>query len=173
MTQLVGESLYLRKVEPEDLEFLYTIENNPDFWFVSETTAPYSRWDLKQYIENSAYDIFTTKELRLMICDKIDGKTLGIVDLFDYHPLHNRCGVGIIISPDFMHQSIASQTIEIIKEYAFNTLLVNQLWCMIDADNSNSISLFEKSGFVRTGILQQWKRRAEKYSDVLVYQYIK
>ena len=49
--QLAGKKIFLRKMEPEDLEFLYIVENNSDFWHVSETKAPYSRWELKQYID--------------------------------------------------------------------------------------------------------------------------
>lgn len=171
--QLRGEKIFLRKMEPEDLDFLYTIENNSDFWHVSETKSPYSRWELRQYIENYCYDIFTTKELRLMICSIATRKPIGIVDLFEYHPLHNRCGIGIIIAPEHTHCGIATETINLVIDYAFNTLLVNQLWCMIDAHNDISIKLFEKCGFASSGLLKQWKLTPEGYSDVVVYQCMK
>lgn len=171
--QLSGKHIFLRKMEPEDLEFLYSVENNSNFWYCSETKSPYSRWELKQYIENYSYDIFTTKELRLMICCSESRKAVGIVDLFEYHPLHNRCGVGIIVSPEFSNQGIATEAISLIKEYVFGTLLAKQVWCMIDAENTISIALFEKSGFVRSGELKQWKRSSDGYKDVLIFQYVK
>ncbi len=157
-------------MEPEDLEFLYNVENNSAFWHVSETKSPYSRWELKEYIANYIYDIFTTKELRLLICDKTNRKTVGIVDLFEYHPLHNRCGVGILILPEYENQNFASETISLVKNYVFETLLAKQIWCMIDCENSVSIALFEKCGFVNCGKLSQWKRTANGYSDVLIFQ---
>lgn len=171
--QLEGEHILLRKMEPEDLEFLYSIENNSDFWYCSETKSPYSRWELKQYIENYSYDIFTTKELRLMICDKQTQKVMGVVDLFEYHPLHNRCGIGIIVSPEYANNGVATEVVMLMKEYVFETLLANQLWCMIDAENTISITLFEKCGFARCGELKQWKRSANGYKDVLVFQCFK
>ena len=171
--QLAGTKIFLRKMEPEDLEFLYTIENNSDFWHVSETKSPYSRWELKQYIENYCYDIFTTKELRLMICDYVSQRPIGIVDLFEYHPLHNRCGVGIIVQPEHWGMGIASEALELINDYAFKTLLLKQLWCMIDANNDASIALFENCGFVQSGTLKQWKQTDEGYADVLIYQKVK
>ena len=171
--QLEGKKIFLRKMEPEDLEFLYSIENNSDFWHVSETKSPYSRWELKQYIENYCYDIFTTKELRLMICDYASQKPVGIVDLFEYHPLHNRCGVGIIVSPEHSGMGIATETLQLVMEYAFKTLLLKQLWFLIDNANDVSKALFEKWGFVQTGTLKQWKQTEAGYADVLVYQCVK
>lgn len=171
--QLKGDSILLRKMEPEDLEFLYTMENNSDFWYCSETKSPYSRWELKQYIENYSYDIYTTKELRLMICDLHSQKAVGIVDLFEYHPLHNRCGIGIVVSPEYANRGVATEVVMMMKEYVFETLLAKQLWCMIDAENSVSIALFQKCDFVRCGELKQWKRTADGYKDVLVYQCVK
>ena len=34
----------LRALEPEDLDLLYGIENNPEVWDVSPTNVPYSRY---------------------------------------------------------------------------------------------------------------------------------
>ena len=53
MIILHGEKVRLRALEPEDLDFLYTTENDTNFWKVSNTQVPFSRFLLKQYIENS------------------------------------------------------------------------------------------------------------------------
>ena len=64
---LCGQKMNLRALEPEDLEFLFEIENNESFWEVSHTQVPFSKYILKQYIENAHLDIFETKQLRLLI----------------------------------------------------------------------------------------------------------
>ena len=48
MMILHGEKVRLRALEPEDLDFLFTTENNTAFWEVSNTQAPFSRFVLKQ-----------------------------------------------------------------------------------------------------------------------------
>ena len=98
MVTLKGKNIYLRALESEDLEFLYQLENNESVWEVSNTTAPYSKFILKQYLENSYKDIFEAKQLRLVICVSDSDKPIGCVDLFDFVPKHKRVGVGIIIS---------------------------------------------------------------------------
>ena len=44
---LSGEKIILRALEPEDLNFLYQIENNESFWEVSHTQTPFSKYILK------------------------------------------------------------------------------------------------------------------------------
>ena len=68
MTTLKGNNIYLRALEPEDLEFIYKIENNESIWEVSNTQTPYSRFLIRQYLENAHQDIYEAKQLRLAIC---------------------------------------------------------------------------------------------------------
>ncbi|MEX2349435.1 MAG: GNAT family N-acetyltransferase, partial [Flavobacteriaceae bacterium] len=67
MVMINGKKILLRALEPEDLDFLYTLENNPNFWEYSATQTPYSRFVLKQYLDNAFRDIYEVKQLRLVI----------------------------------------------------------------------------------------------------------
>ena len=40
----------LRAIEPEDLDYLYRIENDKRLWDVGETNMPYSRYALHEYV---------------------------------------------------------------------------------------------------------------------------
>ena len=46
---LKGQNIYLRALEPEDLDFIYEIENNEAIWNVSNTQTPYSKFLIRQY----------------------------------------------------------------------------------------------------------------------------
>ena len=98
MTTLKGNNIYLRALEPEDLEFIYKIENNESVWEVSNTQTPYSRFLIRQYLENAHQDIYEAKQLRLAICLNDTFEAVGLIDLFDFDPKNNRAGVGIVIS---------------------------------------------------------------------------
>ena len=65
MLTLKGETIFLRALEPEDLDFIYEVENDESIWEVSSTQTPYSRFLIKQYLENANQDIFEAKQLRL------------------------------------------------------------------------------------------------------------
>lgn len=170
---LENNNIILRKPEPEDLEFLFSLENNIDYWFISDSRTPFSKWQIKQHIENSVYDIFTNKELRLIIEQKSDKKQIGIIDLFEFDPIHERAGVGIVINKDFQNKTYASQALSLIIVYSFTILNLNQIWCNIDANNNVSIKLFTNNGFINCGCLKEWKKKDESYSDVLSFQLLK
>lgn len=112
MHTLTGTHIKLRALEPEDLEFLFQIENNESFWEVSHTQAPFSKFLLKQYLENAHLDIFEAKQLRLVIDEKSTGKSIGMIDLFDFNPQHKRAGIGILIHPDFQQKGFASEALD-------------------------------------------------------------
>ena len=53
----------LRPIEPEDIDFLYNLENDMTLWEVSETQKPFSRDVLRKYLENAHLDIFNKTSL--------------------------------------------------------------------------------------------------------------
>ena len=122
MITLKGKNIYLRALEPEDLNFLYQIENNESFWEVSHTQTPFSKYILKRYLENAHLDIYESKQLRLLIEEKSTRKQIGMIDLFDYNPQHKRAGIGILIHPDFEKKGFASEALSIIINYSFSHL---------------------------------------------------
>ncbi|WP_026775059.1 GNAT family N-acetyltransferase [Polaribacter sp. Hel_I_88] len=173
MKTLKGKNLNLRAIEPEDLNFLHTIENNEIFWEVSHTQAPFSRYVLKQYLENAHLDIYETKQLRLIIEDVFDKKQVGMIDLFDFNPQHQRAGVGILIHPYFQNRGFAAEALSLLINYAFSYLNLHQLYANITPDNIKSISLFEKHNFTKIGIKKDWLLSKGKYKDEILFQLIK
>ena len=58
-------------------------------------------------------------------------------------------------------------------EYCFNTLQLHQLYCNILANNSESMDLFKKLGFVQAGIKKEWIKTSDGYLDEYLFQLIK
>lgn len=96
MITLKGKHIYLRALELEDLEFIHQVENDESIWEISSTITPYSKFLIKQYLENAHKDIFEVKQLRLVISSYNDD-ALGLIDLFDFDFRNKRVGVGILI----------------------------------------------------------------------------
>jgi diamine N-acetyltransferase len=170
---LSNKKINLRALEPEDLEFLYTIENNESFWEISHTQTPFSNYILRQYLENAHLDIFEAKQLRLLIEEKSTKKRIGMIDLFDFNPQHKRAGIGILIHPHFQENGFASEALSVFINYAFTHLGLHQLYANITTDNSKSISLFTKHKFTNVGIKKDWILSDEKFKDETLFQLIK
>lgn len=162
----------LRALEPEDIDFLYENENKPELWELSQTLCPFSRNTLNQYIKNSSQDIFTTKQVRLVIESKKQKCIVGFIDLFDYDPINLRAGIGIVVDEKFRRKHYAENAIEIVKEYSFKVLKLNQLYCDISEENEQSLKLFEKTGFKITGKKLSWINSEIGFKNVIFMQLI-
>jgi diamine N-acetyltransferase len=173
MITLKGENIYLRALEPNDLEFVYAMENDQSIWEVSNTQTPYSRFLVKQYLENAHQDIYESKQLRLAICQDEDFPALGLIDLFDFDPKNNRAGVGIVIQGDEnRNQNIGSEALELLIRYSFRHLNLHQLYANIGAENKASIALFSKFGFQNIGTKIDWTLVNGTYKDEVIFQLI-
>lgn len=167
---LENENIFLRTPEPEDLEFLYKWENDTDVWKYGAAISPYSKYILRQYIEDAQTDIFQSKQLRFMIVLHQSQDVIGTIDLYDFDAINSRCGVGIYIDKKWRKKSFAMQALNILENYAFKFLKTNQLYAIIPVNNKASVLLFQNSKFSQTGVLEQWISTENEYEDAIVVQ---
>lgn len=169
---LKGESVYLRALEPEDLDFLFEVENNEDFWEVSTTSVPFSRFILKQYLENSHKDIYEIKQLRLVICNH-NGETVGFIDIFDFDPKNRRAALGLlIVQKKHRNKGYGTEALELVCKYCFAHLGLHQVYANVGEDNTSSKLLFEKVGFILAATKKDWNLVDGVYKAELTYQMI-
>ena len=162
-------SIHLRALEPEDIENMYRWENDETLWTISNAHAPFSRHALTQYIiETQQYDIPTSKQLRLVV--EADGIALGCIDLFNIDFFNHRAEVGILINKDFRNRKYATSAIVALCDYAKKNLQMHQLCAEILTENTISLHLFEKCGFVHIGTKKDWCFENGEYKDVEVFQ---
>lgn len=172
MQQLKGENIKLRALEPYDIDALYKWENDTDIWQVSNTVAPISKHTLEAYLASSQYDIYTTRQLRLMI-ENISSDVIGCIDLFDYDPNNRRAGIGVLIAETAeRNKGCASEALKLLIAYAFGTLGLRQLYCNVTVSNGPSLGLFKKFGFEIIGIKKQWLRSNNGWADEYMLQLI-
>ena len=172
MITLKGEHINLRALELEDLEALYSLENDESLWELSHTITPYSRYILKQYIQNSYKDIFEVKQLRLVI-ENNENKFLGLIDLFDFDPKNHRAGLGIVINnEENRRKGLAKMAIELILNYSKEKLQLHQIYVNVSENNDVSLKLFIGFGFEVIGLKKDWNYDGGSFSNELLLQYI-
>ena len=149
---LKGENINLRALEPSDLDVLYNWENDTSIWKVSQTIAPFSKNILAKYLENAHQDIFTAKQLRLMI--EKNNTAIGTIELFDFDPVNLRCGIGIwIVDEENRRKGYAKEALTLIIKYAFSNL-----------------HLFGSLDFQLVGVKSKWNKTPEGWEDELLFQ---
>lgn len=170
---IIGDNIILRALEPTDIDILYKWENNQNIWHLSNTLTPFSRYILQKYIENSQHDIFTTRQLRLIISLKKTHRTIGAIDLFDFDPFHKRAGIGILIGEEIEQgKGFAKESLKTLLTYCKSTLHLHQVYCNILVNNEVSINLFKKIGFQLVGSKKQWIKVGDEFIDELLFQYL-
>ncbi len=171
MKGLKGEKVYLRPLEIEDLDAIYRWENDPENWQLGNTLTPFSRFFLEQFILNSQNNIFTDKQLRLMI-ETHEGELAGTIDLFDFDPHHKRAAVGILVDVAYRKRGYASEALDLLLDYCKNTLSLRQVYCTVNEDNPGSIKLFQNKNFEITGTRRQWNLVGKQWLDEIFMQCI-
>lgn len=173
MNALETDIIKLRALEPEDVDVLYRWENDPRVWRVSGTVAPFSKYILRRFIENQKYDIYETRQMRLVIESKLSGKPVGAIDLFDIDPYNYRAGVGVLIyDKEDEGQGYASSALQALIRYSFQILGLNQLWCNILSNNTRSLNLFRSKDFSVVGLKKEWVRTTTDWLDEYMLQLI-
>lgn len=173
MLSLEGRKVRLRAVEPGDAESMYRWENDRSIWSVSGTLAPFSRESIERFIQEQQFDIFQTRQQRLIIETLSGGVAVGAVDLFEFDPIDRRAGVGILIyESQERGKGYAADTVQTLCNYCGEVLHMHQLWCSIAPDNTPSLALFQHAGFEQTGIRRHWRFTGSGYQDEIVLQKI-
>ena len=169
---LEGELTRLRALEAGNVDLLSVWENDPAVWGVSGTLAPFSRHTLRRFLDEQRFDLYAARQLRLVV-ETLDGRAVGLVDLFEFEPVDLRAGIGILIhGAGDRGRGFASDALDVLCRYARQVLGLHQLWCSVAPDNAASLTLFRRAGFVECGRKREWRRTPDGWADELLLQKI-
>ncbi|MGP1435352.1 MAG: GNAT family N-acetyltransferase [Phocaeicola sp.] len=153
---LQDKDIILRAPDLNDTDIMYKFENQTELWQFGSATGPYSHFALKQYIEQSQNDLFIDRQLRLMI--EKNKEAVGIIDVYNFDPFHNRAEIGIVVDDSHRNEGIGKNALHLLSEYCFHRLYIHQLYAYIDEKNEESNSLFNACGFNPCAKLIDWIR---------------
>ena len=95
---------------------------------------------------------------------------MGIVDLYELSQRHSRAFIGIYICKEYRKKGYADEALQLMEEYAFNSLHLHQLGAKIEDGNTNAEKLFRKRSFELKGCLDDWLSQPDgKYSQMKIY----
>lgn len=162
----------LRSLEVTDLDVLYKWENDSWLWTVSNIISPSPKSYLWQYLQNYDSDIYTTRQLRLMITLTESGEPVGTVDLTNFDPFNNRAEFGIMIDQAHEGKGLGDAALKLTIGYVRDYLGLFQIYAMVPVNNSVCISLLKKHGFTTSGLLKKWINHGTQVHDVEMMQLI-
>ncbi|HAG34351.1 MAG TPA: GNAT family N-acetyltransferase, partial [Cryomorphaceae bacterium] len=119
------DGLKLRALEPEDLDQLVRWE--ADHVDAGLRVAPYSRAVLKRYLDESHRDFWEAEQVRFVL-SAADGRALGLFDVFNAQPVHQRAEVALLVDPVFRGQGLGRQGLKLVEDWAFARVGLRSLY---------------------------------------------
>lgn len=168
MTDSRDVQLRLRAIEPEDVDFMYDIENDPDLWFYSDRVAPLSRRALFDYAMTYDADPFRAGQLRLIAEFADSHEPCAILDLYEIDAMNSRAYVGYVVAPRFRGRKLGSKTLAMLAEYAKNHLRLSELVARTPCGNAAGMAVMKACGFVVEAVLTDWLNHDGKREDMAI-----
>lgn len=163
-------TIRLRALEPEDLELIYRIENDTAFWQYGTTTVPYSRYAIRQYLQNAQNDLFADRQVRLVI-EKQPHLAIGFADLCNFDPVHQRAEVSLAVLPEYQGQHIGFKAMQQLCDYARALPALHQIYAIIATTNQPATHLFQRLQFTPAATLREWLLHDDGgFTDAVLWQ---
>lgn len=143
----------LRYLEFDDIDTLYTWENDIELAIWSGWATPFSRAAFRHKYEQRITE--PEKDL-VMLGIEFEGQLVGYVLLALIDEYERRAAVGFLVGEKSMWGlGIASTALRILLDYAFTVRSLERVYAEVYGFNRRSLRLMERVGFQKEGILRQ------------------
>ncbi len=160
----------LRALEPEDIDYLYELENDESLWQFGVSNVPYSKEVLRRYIMSSHGDIYADGQVR-MVLETDKRETIGLVDLLNFDPRNLRAELALVIQSDYRNKGLGEAVVKKICSYARNVLHLHQLYAYVEESNAACLACLGRAGFEEGARLAEWIYDGRCFKTAILLQY--
>lgn len=161
---LVAERIYLRPLEPSDAALLAASNNDPEVrtsFFTHTPTSLEVQAERIRHLYQPGADY-----VPFAICFKTDEAAIGVTALHRLDLVSHAAVFSVCISDaSKWGHGYATETTELMLQYAFEILNLHRLQLHVWADNTPAIRIYEKCGFRREGTLRDAMMHNGVYCD--------
>lgn len=162
---LHGRLVHLRELTPADAHSHYVQwMNDPHVnRFLESRFTVHSEESIRSFVEEK---LASEDNLFLAIICNEDQHHVGNIKLGPINPNDLTADIGIVIgSKAHWGKGLASESIQLLTDYAFTALNLHKLTAGCHASNPASAGAFFKAGFIREGILRRHHLDQGHYVD--------
>ena len=158
---LRGDSVTLRTIEEEDVEFMRDAINDPEVWKGLTIARPINAEQEREYFEEQ---ISNREDVNLAIC--VDGEITGTIGLHDIDQRAGKCEIGLWLAPEFHGRGYGTEASRLLTRYAFDELRMHRVLARVLASNEASARIWEKLGFEEEGVHRDEAFTGGEYVDM-------
>jgi diamine N-acetyltransferase len=153
----------LRPLEKEDLKLVHSWKNDQkmmSYWF----EEPFESFmELEELYTKHIHDLTE----RRFIIETLIKEPAGLIELIEIDYIHRRAEFEIVIDTKFQGKGFATETVQLIQDYAFKILNLHKLYLHVDKENAKAIHIYKKVGFQKEADLKEEFYTDGQYRDVV------
>lgn len=168
---LVGETVFLRPMEPEDnsLTYPWFLESDPQ----SQSCRPIKIVSVEEVVEASRKREATDKEGSLMIVRKEDRAPVGKIRYFNLNLLNRTAEIGYLINPAEQRKGYAREGLSLLARFLFEKMNLNKIYAQTGAFNSASVALLRSLNFKQDATLREHHFYNGKLHDDYIFSLLR
>lgn len=153
---LESEQLLLKKIEVSNLEEVFGIYSNNQVFEYCGIIPKHNKDTVKNMIGHFERDFGKGTRVKWGIFLRDNPETLlGIIEAMDFNQKVNMVTLGYFLAEAYWGKGIATQTVQAVVKYLFETVEVNRVQAEVMPFNERSKRVLLKNGFMKEGMLRQ------------------
>jgi RimJ/RimL family protein N-acetyltransferase len=163
---LIGEHVYLRPLEKEDLPLIRKWVNDPEIRALTGEVTPTSQASAEEWFERVRAD---RDRVWFIVALKENDRPIGEAGLLRMFPAWRTTDLSIIIGEkDAWDKGYGSEAIRLLLDYAFGALNFHRVAVGVVGFNERAIRFYAKAGFKKEGIQRDGYYHNHAYHDFVM-----
>lgn len=163
---LKSKQITLAPLRPDDMPLMYEWINNRELVILNGPFRAVSRAEHEAWFNSIQH---RTDAVIFGIRRLADDTLIGSCQLHSISPLHRSAELQIRLGDTTQHgKGFGTEAVQLLLEYAFKELKLHRVYLHVFSTNLPAIRVYEKTGFVREGLLRSAAYIEGGYRDVLL-----
>ncbi|MBK8984706.1 MAG: GNAT family N-acetyltransferase [Chloroflexi bacterium] len=166
---LETERLVLRQIRPSDTTAIYAL-------FSDEAVTRHYGLETFTAVEQAAQRIAAMRQnyqkrrsIRWAITTQGDDALIGSVGLMNLRPKFFNAAVGYELAPAYWRRGVMTEALTAVIEFSFVIMALNRIEAFVVPENTPSIHLLEKLGFVHEGLMREYGYWRQAFHDLHLF----
>ena len=158
----------IREQRDQDVESFFN-------YYTNKEVNKYILCTIPRDIEEAKHDFYYWKNTFIRgdgayfaIARKDNDVMIGSIGLTSFNSYHKRIEISYDLAEEYWGKGIMTKSLRKICDYGFYEFKVNRIEANVVPENSKSLNLLIKNGFVREGYLRQHRLHNGEFKDVIL-----
>ncbi|MFC4560158.1 GNAT family N-acetyltransferase [Virgibacillus kekensis] len=167
--EMETERLWLVKITDEHTQRYFDIMSNDDVTRYYGMNSLESIEEAERLIKSFRVTFENRRGARWGLVWKDTGEFIGTVGLNNLNLRSKKAEVGFELHPDYWQKGITTEAVKAVLRYAFEELNLYRMGAVTFPQNKASITLLERIGFQKEGLLRGYLYQNDRSHDVLIF----